>query len=131
MKLRIFLLISALSFGLFIALCLLSARLPSDIPDKAAAGKRVWQKNNCISCHTLFGNGGYIAEDLTHITTKKDPSQLIHHLVQPPVMRPNKHKRHPALSEEDAGNLVEYLKTVSTIPTQGWPPQPLKAGGDS
>ena len=101
------------------------------MPEQAVAGKLVWQRHNCASCHTLFGNGGYVADDLTHITTKETTSYLINYLVQPPVMRPNKLTHHPALDEADAENLVHYLEFVHTIPTLGWPPQREKAEKDS
>lgn len=113
------------------AVTLLSAKLPSPMPEQAVAGKLVWQRHNCVSCHSLFGNGGYEAEDLTNITTKEDPSYFINYLVQPPVMRPNKHTLHPALDEVDAENLVHYLEFVQTIPTLGWPPQQEEAGKNS
>lgn len=101
------------------------------MPEQAVAGKLVWQRNNCVSCHTLFGNGGYTADDLTHVTTKETPSYLINYLVEPPVMRPNKLTHHPALNAVDAENLVNYLEFVQTIPTLGWPPQREKAEKDS
>ena len=110
---------------------LISARLPSPIPEQAVAGKLVWQRHNCVSCHTLFGNGGYVGDDLTNITVKETPAYLINYLVQPPVMRPNKYTHHPALDETDAINLVRYLEFVHTIPTLGWPPQQEKAEKDS
>ena len=131
MKLRTLLLLSTLSLALFVAITLISARLPSPIPEQAAAGKLVWQRHNCVSCHTLFGNGGYAADDLTHITVKETPSYLINYLVHPPVMRPNKYTHHPALDELDAENLVNYLEFVHTIPTLGWPPQSENAEKDS
>lgn len=131
LKLRTFLMLSILSFGLFVVICLYSARLPSPMPEQAVAGKIVWQRYNCVSCHTIFGDGGYNADDLTHITDKESTSQLVKYLVQPPVMRPNKYKLHPALNEADAKNLVLYLKYLSTIPTLGWPPQPEKSGSGS
>lgn len=131
LKLRTLLLLSALSFGLFVGVTLISARLPSPIPEQAVAGKLVWQRHNCVSCHTLFGNGGYVGDDLTHITAKETPSYLINYLVQPPVMRPNKYTHHPALDEADAENLVHYLEFVHTIPTLGWPPQREKVEKDS
>lgn len=127
MKLRTFLLLSILSFGLFVGVTLISAKLPSPLPDQAVAGKLVWQRHNCVSCHTLFGNGGYAADDMTHITAKKDSSYLINYLVQAPVMRPNIYTHHPALDEADAENVVHYLEYVDTIPTLGWPPQRDKA----
>jgi len=127
LKLRTFLLLSTLSLVLFVAITLISARLPSPMPESAVAGKFVWQRHNCVSCHTLFGHGGYEADDLTHITTKETSSYLINYLVQPPVMRPHKYTRHPALDEADATNLVQYLEFVNTIPTLGWPPQQKNA----
>ncbi len=131
LKLRTLLLLSTSSFLLFVAITLISSRLPSPIPESAVAGKLVWQKHNCISCHTLFGNGGYEADDMTNITTKETSSYLIDYLVQPPVMRPNKYTHHPALNKVDAENLVNYLEYVDTIPTLGWPRQQKNPVKDS
>ena len=131
LKLRTFILLSVISFGIFGIINFLSAKLPNNLSSQAEAGKRVWQRHNCVSCHTLFGNGGYVGDDLTHITTKKNPAELIEYLVDPPVMRPNNYKRHPALASEDAKVLVQYLDFLSGIPTLGWPPQSRKAGIDS
>ena len=35
--------------------------------DKFASGKLVWQKYNCNSCHQLYGLGGFLGPDLTHV----------------------------------------------------------------
>lgn len=131
MKLRTLLLLSIPSFILFVGITLISAKLPSSIPEQAVAGKLIWQKNNCVSCHTLFGHGGYEADDLTHITASETSEYLINYLVQAPVMRPHKYARHPALDEIDAENLVNYLEFVHTIPTLGWPPQQEQVEDDS
>jgi nitric oxide reductase subunit C len=32
-----------------------------------AKGKALWHKNNCISCHQLYGLGGYLGSDLTNV----------------------------------------------------------------
>ena len=40
------------------------------------AGKDVWHKNNCINCHTLFGEGAYYAPDLTKITAQRGAAYL-------------------------------------------------------
>lgn len=101
------------------------------MPEQAIAGKLVWQRHNCVSCHTLFGHGGYSADDLTNITAKKTSLDLINYLVEPPVMRPNKYTRHLALDEGDAAALVHYLEFAETIPTLGWPPQPKETEKDS
>jgi len=28
-------------------------------------GKMIWDKNNCMGCHTIFGEGAYYAPELT------------------------------------------------------------------
>ena len=39
-------------------------------------GKDVWHKNNCINCHTLFGEGAYYAPDLTKIAQHRGAAYL-------------------------------------------------------
>jgi nitric oxide reductase subunit C len=36
-----------------------------------AAGKIVWQKYNCQSCHQIYGLGGYLGPDLTNVVSQK------------------------------------------------------------
>jgi len=43
----------------------------SEMSLPAEHGKEIWQKNNCTSCHQLFGMGGYLGPDLT--TVISDP----------------------------------------------------------
>lgn len=41
-------------------------------------GQQLWQKNNCFSCHQLYGLGGYLGPDLTNIYSdrKKGPAYI-------------------------------------------------------
>jgi len=41
------------------------------LSDKALEGEVLWQENNCISCHQLYGLGGYLGPDLTNIISSK------------------------------------------------------------
>lgn len=125
MRARTFIIISALSLGGFVWSNLAAWRLESPLSQGALTGKKVWQKHNCISCHTLFGNGGYVGDDLTRITMRRTPEEIIQYMVNPGVMRPNKKRTHPALEPDDAKQLVEYLDFVSRINTLGWPPEPM------
>jgi nitric oxide reductase subunit C len=45
--------------------------LREKISNDAASGKQVWQKYNCISCHQLYGLGGYMGPDLTNVISGK------------------------------------------------------------
>ncbi len=130
MKLRTVIIISAMSLTAFILVNLASFRLPNPVPAGADAGKKVWQAYNCVECHTLFGNGGYVGDDLTHVIKKMNPEELRDYLVNPPVMRPNRKKHHPGVTQAEARDLVSYFKYVNTIPTLGWPPKPSRPGGN-
>ena len=46
-------------------------------------GKDVWHKNNCINCHTIFGEGAYYAPDLTKITKLRGEAYLKAYLKDP------------------------------------------------
>ena len=34
---------------------------------QVAAGKKLWETNNCIGCHTLLGEGAYFAPELGNV----------------------------------------------------------------
>lgn len=36
--------------------------------DKYRMGKKIWQENNCQSCHQIFGLGGFLGPDLTGVS---------------------------------------------------------------
>ena len=124
MKLGTFVIISVFSFGAFILTNFFSIQLPGTMPQQAVLGKRVWQSHECVSCHTLFGNGGYIGDDMTNIVSKRSSQELLDFMTHPPVMRPNHKKLHPGLTLKETKNLISYLEFVHRIPTLGWPPKP-------
>ncbi len=45
-------------------------------PYKADDGKRVFQAYNCMGCHTMVGNGGYLGPDLTRDYERAGPAWL-------------------------------------------------------
>ena len=38
---------------------------------EAQLGQRLFQENNCIACHQIYGLGGYMGPDLTNTYSKK------------------------------------------------------------
>lgn len=72
-------------------------------------GKLLWQKHNCISCHQLYGLGGYIGPDLTTVTSKKGEPYAKAFILNGTQRMPNFH-----LTEEEAQSLVEYLGYVNS-----------------
>ncbi|HEX3015821.1 MAG TPA: cytochrome c [Desulfobacteria bacterium] len=122
MRARSFVILSMCAIGAFVILNWLAVKPYGRISDAATAGKMVWQAHNCISCHTLLGNGGYRGGDLSHVIIK-GRAAVVGYLINPPVMLPNRIRRHPAVQEEEAERLADYLTFIDTIPTLGWPPE--------
>ena len=65
---------SAFFFVAFIALTAHShyyiARTSTDaagLTDSVARGKHVWERNSCINCHSLHGEGAYFAPELGNV----------------------------------------------------------------
>lgn len=46
------------------------------ISQTALAGKTLWQQKNCIACHQLYGLGGYLGPDLTHIISDSSRGKI-------------------------------------------------------
>jgi nitric oxide reductase subunit C len=41
-----------------------------NLTEEVAAGKHLWEINNCIGCHTLLGEGAYFAPELGNVYTR-------------------------------------------------------------
>lgn len=131
MKLKAFILISLVSYGSFLGANYLSFSTAEELSKSEIAGKQVWQKNQCVSCHTLFGNGGYVGGDMTHVVAKYGREYVINYLATPPLLYPNHKEHHPGVSLQEGESLVDYFEYIAKIPTLGWPPQPHRVEDES
>ncbi len=139
---RLFFVVGTLLFALiFVGLTIDSHRQfgtltnADQITPAVTAGKDVWHDNNCINCHTLFGEGAYYGPDLTKITQQRgepylraflrDPSQFYSEEIHRRIM-PN-----PNLSEEEITEVIAFLDWVANVDNQGWPPRPILVTGGS
>ena len=98
-------------------------------------GKDVWHANNCINCHTLFGEGAYYAPDLTKITKHRGEAYLQAYMRDPSKFYDEKKHRRlmpkQDLSDKDITDLIAFLEWVSNVDNQGWPPRPILVTGAS
>jgi nitric oxide reductase subunit C len=100
-------------------------------------GKLAIQSRNCMDCHTLLGNGAYFAPDLTKAWLDPRWDEVIKPMVNAQsreeamkswLMNPDKYPTSPRkmpnlkLSEDEAVAIVAYLKWMSAINTNGFPP---------
>ena len=104
-----------------------------NITPAVTLGKNVWHKNNCINCHTIFGEGAYYAPDLTKIAQQRGAPYLRAFLKDPSKFYDEqRHRRlmpQQDLSEADIDGLIAFLDWVSRVDNQGWPPRPIMVSG--
>lgn len=76
---------------------------------KVTAGKRIFEKYNCSSCHQLYGLGGYLGPELTDAYSDPRRGELYMRIfLQAGGQRmPNFH-----FSEKEIDVIIAYLKYV-------------------
>ncbi len=79
------------------------------VSEQAIAGKHLWQKHNCGSCHQFYGLGGYLGPDLTNvISDKRKGREYARAIIKTgTAVMPNFH-----LSNEETEQLLAFLEEV-------------------
>ncbi len=84
---------------------------PVILTEQALHGQRLWQENNCWSCHQTYGLGGYLGSDLTNVYSAKNKGpQYIKAFLNSGVKTMPKFN----FSESEKEALVSYLKFVDS-----------------
>lgn len=94
---------------------------------QVARGKHLWETNNCMGCHTLFGEGAYYAPELTKVYQRRGPQFIRNMLTDPEAMYPGQRKmqKYP-FSEEDKDALIAFFEWAGEVDLNGFPaPPPL------
>lgn len=88
-----------------------------------AAGKKLWETNNCIGCHTLLGEGAYFAPELGNVYKRRGPEFIKAWIKSQPTGTPGR-RQMPNFNFTDAelDEIVAFLKYASEINTANWPP---------
>ena len=102
------------------------AALEGPAGEAIALGKKVWEDNNCIGCHTLLGEGGYFAPELGNVYTRfGNSTEAIAGFIKsrPKDGIPGRRSMPQFnLSDEELNAVAEFLKYSSEINAAGWPP---------
>ncbi|MEZ5569459.1 MAG: cytochrome c [Halioglobus sp.] len=103
------------------------------LTESVAHGKDVWEKNSCINCHSIIGEGAYFAPELGNVWTRyggrENPegarAGIKAWIKAQPLNAPGR-RRMPAfdLSETELDALVDFFQWTDSINTQNWPPHP-------
>lgn len=96
------------------------------INEQVSLGKRVWEENNCIGCHTLLGEGAYFAPELGNVYTRfgNSTDAIVGFIKSRPAEGIPGRRSMPQfnLSDEELEAVAAFLKYSSEINTANWPP---------
>ena len=94
-------------------------------------GKAVWERNSCINCHTILGEGAYYAPELGNVWTRyggRDDAEVAREGIkswienQPTGIEGRRQMPNFNLNDDELNALVDFFKWVDTIKNQDWPP---------
>jgi len=97
----------------------------ANLTEKVVHGKRLWEENNCIGCHTLLGEGAYFAPELGNVYKRLGSKEAIEAFIS---SRPREgipgRRSMPQFdfTAKELDAVSEFLKYASEIDTAGWPP---------
>ena len=87
-------------------------------------GKHLWDHHNCMGCHTLLGEGGYYAPELTKVYERRGPEFIRAMLLDPESMYPGKRKMQKYdLTRQEQDDLIAFFKWIGEMNLQGFPPK--------
>ena len=115
------------TFLAFIGLTIYSFSEPQDqtnhaaITEEVVRGKELWEANNCMGCHTILGEGGYYAPELTKVLDCRGPGYVKAVLMTPIPWEPNGRKMVAyGFSEEEAADLIAFFDWIDDIDLNGF-----------
>ncbi|MBT5228927.1 MAG: cytochrome c [Methylococcales bacterium] len=94
-----------------------------NITEQVAHGKRIWEENDCVGCHSLLGEGAYFAPELGNVYPRRGGPFIKAWMQAMPTNTPGRRQMPQFnLSEEELDAIVAFLKWTSEINTANWPP---------
>ena len=118
---------TAVTFLIFIGLTVFSLSSAQDqanhdqMTEEVVRGKEIWEKNNCMGCHTIMGEGAYYAPELTKVYDRKGEGMIKAILMSPVPWEPNGRKMVAyGFSEDEANDVIAFFKWVGEIDLNGF-----------
>lgn len=98
-----------------------------NLTEAAIRGKVLWEANNCMGCHTVFGEGAYYAPELTKVIERRGEGYIKSLLMSPEPWGKHTSGRQMVaygFSSDEASDLVEFFKYVGSVDLNGFPAKP-------
>ncbi|MCK5814000.1 MAG: cytochrome c [Cocleimonas sp.] len=98
-----------------------------NLTEEVIAGKRLWEINDCIGCHTLMGEGAYFAPELANVYTRfgNSTDAIKGFIMSRPKDGIPGRRSMPQFNftPEELEQIAQFLKYVDGIKTaRDWPP---------
>ncbi|MCB0389674.1 MAG: cytochrome c [Bdellovibrionales bacterium] len=88
-------------------------------------GKHLFDKSNCMGCHTILGEGAYYAPELTKVFERRGEVFIKEILKAPQSMYPGQRKMTKYnFNEQEINDLTAFLRWIGTLDLNGFPPEP-------
>jgi len=98
---------------------------PQNLTEQVVRGKHLWESNNCMGCHTIFGEGAYYAPELTKVFERRGEGYIKAALMTQTPWAPRGRKMVAyGFSDAEATDLVAFFKWVGEVDLNGFPPKP-------
>ena len=101
-----------------------------NMTESVVAGKALWEKNDCVGCHTLIGEGAYYAPELMNVFQRRGAGDveafkgyLQGWMAAQPLDIPNRRKMPQFnLTPQEVDQLADFLIWSSKVDANDWPP---------
>lgn len=98
---------------------------PENLTESVIRGKKLWESNNCMGCHTIFGEGAYYAPELTKVYERRGEGYIKAALMSKVPWAPRGRKMVAyGFSDEQASDMVAFFKWIGEVDLNGFPPKP-------
>ncbi len=123
----LFLIGTAVVFLIFIGLTVYSLSEAQDqshkenITAEVIRGKELWEKNNCMGCHTIMGEGAYYAPELTKVVERRGEDYIRGVLMSKTPWQPHGRKMVAyGMTEAQANDIIAFFKWVGNVDLNGF-----------
>ena len=122
------------TFLVFIGLTVYSLSLSQDqsnhenITESVVRGKKIWEENNCMGCHTILGEGAYYAPELTKVIDRlnlkydgQGEEVIKSILMSEAPWQPNGRKMVAySMTEQEAKDMIAFFEWIGEIDLNGF-----------
>jgi len=92
-----------------------------DITEAVVRGKKIWEENNCMGCHTILGEGAYYAPELTKVIERRGEGYIKAVLMTPVDWAPNGRKMIAyGFTQEEAEDVIAFFEWIGGIDLNGF-----------